>query len=78
VPEISLLAYESQINQSIDQARYLEALAHTRHILSQYPRYVGAYYLLGKTMFEADLPDLATDMFRRALVWGWPTSGAVT
>ncbi len=67
MPEISLLAYESQINQSIDQARYLEALAHTRHILSQYPRYVGAYYLLGKTMFEADLPDLATDMFRRAL-----------
>jgi tetratricopeptide (TPR) repeat protein len=67
VPEISLNAYENEIDQLIEQARYLEALAHIRHILGQYPHYVGAYYLLGKLMLEVDLPGLATDMFRRAL-----------
>jgi len=67
VPEISLQAYENEIDQLIEQARYLEALAHVRCILGQYPRYVGAYYLLGETMLEVDLPGLAADMFRRAL-----------
>jgi len=67
VPEISLQAYENEIDQLIEQARYLEALAHVRCILGQYPRYIGAYYLLGETMLEVDLPGLAADMFRRAL-----------
>jgi len=67
VPEIALRQYESEINHLIEEARYLEALAHTRHILSQHPRYIGAYYLLGKTMLEADQPELAIDMFQRAL-----------
>ncbi|MBN1246456.1 MAG: hypothetical protein JXC32_02305 [Anaerolineae bacterium] len=67
MPEISLNAYENEIDQLIEQARYLEALAHIRHILGQYPHYVGAYYLLGKLMLEVDLPGLAIDMFRRAL-----------
>ncbi len=67
MPEIALQAYEDEIDELVEQARYLEALAHIRHLLSQYPRYVNAYYLLGKTMLEADLPDLAVDMFRRAL-----------
>jgi len=67
VPEISLQTYENEIDQLIEQARYLEALAHVRCILGQYPRYVGAYYLLGETMLEVDLPGLAGDMFRRAL-----------
>jgi len=67
VPEISLQAYENEIDQLVEQARYLEALAHVRHILGQYPHHIGAYYLLGKTMLEADLPGLAADMFLRAL-----------
>jgi tetratricopeptide (TPR) repeat protein len=67
VPEIALQAYENEIDQLVEQARYLEALAHIRYLLSQHPRYIDAYYLLGKTMLEADLPDLAMDMFRRAL-----------
>ena len=67
MPEIALRQYESEINHLIEEARYLEALAHTRHILSQHPHYVGAYYLLGKTMLEADQPELAIDMFQRAL-----------
>ncbi|MCU0519438.1 MAG: tetratricopeptide repeat protein [Anaerolineae bacterium] len=65
--EISLQSYENEIDQLIEQARYVEALVHIRHLLSQSPHYVGAYYLLGKTLLEADLPELAVDMFRRAL-----------
>lgn len=67
MPEISLNAYENEIDQLVEQARYLEALAHIRHVLGQYPHYMGAYYLLGKLMLEVDLPELAIDMFRRAL-----------
>ncbi|HOU11611.1 MAG TPA: tetratricopeptide repeat protein [Anaerolineae bacterium] len=65
--EIALHQYENEINHLIEEARYVEALAHARHILRQHPRYIGAYYLLGKTMLEADQPDLAIDMFHRAL-----------
>ncbi|MEJ5309647.1 MAG: tetratricopeptide repeat protein [Anaerolineae bacterium] len=65
--EIALRQYESEIDHLIEEARYLEALAHTRHILRQHPRYIGAYYLLGKTLLEADQPELAIDMFQRAL-----------
>ncbi len=65
--EIALRQYESEIDHLIEEARYLEALAHARHILRQHPRYIGAYYLLGKTMLEADQPELAIDMFQRAL-----------
>jgi len=67
VPEISLREYEIEIDQLIEEARYLEALAHLRHIIRLYPRYIGAYYLLGKMLLEADQPNLAVDMFRRAL-----------
>jgi len=67
VAEIALHQYENEINQLIEEARYVEALAHTRHILRQHPRYVGAYYLLGKILLEADQPELAIDMFYRAL-----------
>jgi tetratricopeptide (TPR) repeat protein len=67
VPEIALHQYENEIDHLIEEARYLEALAHTRHILRQHPRYIGAYYLLGKTMLEAGQPELAIDMFQRAL-----------
>ncbi len=65
--EIALHQYENEINHLIEEARYVEALAHARHILRQHPRYIGAYYLLGKTMLEADQPELAIDMFHRAL-----------
>ncbi|MDF1516133.1 MAG: tetratricopeptide repeat protein, partial [Anaerolineae bacterium] len=67
MPEISLREYEIEIDQLIEEARYLEALAHLRHIVSQYPRYLEAYYLMGKMLLEADQPNLAVDMFRRAL-----------
>jgi hypothetical protein len=52
VPEISLREYEIEIDQFIEEARYLEALAHTRHIISRHPRYIGAYYLMGKMLIQ--------------------------
>jgi len=67
VPEITLQEYEAEIDSLIEEARYLEAFAHTRHILNQHPRYINAYYLLGDIMLEADLPELAVDMFHRTL-----------
>ena len=50
MPEISLHEYEAEIDQLIEEARYLEALAHVRHIISHHPHYIGAYYLLGKML----------------------------
>ena len=67
MPEISLRDYEFEIDQLIEEARYLEAFAHLRHIIRKYPHYIGAYYLMGKMLLEADQPELAADMFRRAL-----------
>ncbi len=67
MPEISLHEYEFEIDQLIEEARYLEAYAHLRHIISKFPHYIGAYYLMGKMLLEADQPDLAVDIFRRAL-----------
>jgi tetratricopeptide (TPR) repeat protein len=65
--EISLQAYCGQIEDMIDQGRYAEAVAHGKHILEQYPKYVTGYRLLGKVMFEARQNDQAADMFLRVL-----------
>ncbi len=67
MPEVTLEEYTKEIDYFIEEARYLEALAHVRHILKQHSRYIGAYYLLGKVMLETDLPTLAINMFRRVL-----------
>ncbi len=65
--EITLHDYLDEIEGMINEARYIEALAHLRHILARYPRLISAYYLMGRLMLEVDLPELAADMFRRAL-----------
>jgi len=65
--EILLQAYSEQIEGMIAQGRYTEAVAHGRHILTQYPKYVTAYELLGKAMLEARQSEYAADMFRRVL-----------
>ncbi len=67
MPEVTLQDYIKEIEGMIEEARYLEALAHLRHILGHYPRYAEAYFLLGKTMLEAELPALAANLFRRTL-----------
>ncbi len=65
--EVTLQAYENEIDQMLEEARYIEAFAHLRHLLEEYPRHLEAYYLLGKMMLDAGLPMLAQDMFRRVL-----------
>jgi tetratricopeptide (TPR) repeat protein len=67
VNQISLAEYCQQIEDAIQDGRYEEAVAHGRHILERYPKYVGAYWLLGKAMLEAGQDDQAADMFRRVL-----------
>ena len=65
--QISLAEYREEIEASIAQDRYEEAVAHGRHILGQYPKYVRAYWLLGKAMLEAGQVEHASDMFQRVL-----------
>lgn len=65
--QISLAEYREEIEASIARDRYEEAVAHGRHILGQYPKYVRAYWLLGKAMLEAGRAEHASDMFQRVL-----------
>ncbi len=65
--EISLAEYRQQIVDTIDDGRYVEAVAHGNHILQHYPKDVHAYWLLGRALFEADSDQHAYDMFRRVL-----------
>ena len=45
--QISLQTYCEQIERTIEQGRYAEAVAHGKHILKQYPKHVTTYQLLG-------------------------------
>jgi len=65
--ETSLREYCGQIENTIEQGRFAEAVAHGKYILQQYPRYIDVYRLLGKTMLEAGQDEDAIDMFRRVL-----------
>ncbi|MEE8389479.1 MAG: tetratricopeptide repeat protein, partial [Anaerolineae bacterium] len=65
--EISLQEYCEQIETTIEQGRYQEAVDHGKHILKQYPKHVATYQLLGKAMLDSGQGDAAADMFRRVL-----------
>ncbi|MDY6878264.1 MAG: tetratricopeptide repeat protein, partial [Chloroflexota bacterium] len=65
--EISLQEYCEQIDNTIEQGRYAEAVAHGKHILKSYPKHTATYRLLGKAMLEAGQDEYATNMFRRTL-----------
>ncbi|MCP4540720.1 MAG: tetratricopeptide repeat protein [Chloroflexi bacterium] len=65
--EISLQEYREQIDVTIEEGRYGEAVAHGKHILKQYPKDVASYQLLGKAMLNSGQSDDAIDMFRRVL-----------
>jgi tetratricopeptide (TPR) repeat protein len=65
--EISLQEYCRQIEDTIEQGRYGEAVAHGKHILTQYPKHVETYQLLGKAMLNSGQGEDAVDMFRRVL-----------
>lgn len=65
--QISLAEYVQQIERSIESGHYNEAVAHGKHILEQYPKYLRAYWMLGKAMLEAGRHEHAADMFQRVL-----------
>ena len=65
--EISLDEYCGQIENEIERGHYMEAVAHGKHILKQYPKHLATHQLLGKAMLEAGQDEYAADMFRRVL-----------
>ena len=65
--KIALRRYHEQIEALFQENRLLEVIAHCRHILSQHPRHVATYRLLGKALLErGDFMD-AADVFQRVL-----------
>jgi tetratricopeptide (TPR) repeat protein len=64
---ISLRAYIKEIDSFIDQTRLDEAIAHSRHILSKFPKHIETYRLLGKAYLENNQNSNAADIFQRVL-----------
>lgn len=52
MPQYSLREYTVKIAAQIQDGQIEEAIAHTRHILSRYPRYLPAYSLLARASME--------------------------
>jgi tetratricopeptide (TPR) repeat protein len=65
--DIALLKYLQYIDSLIDDSRLAEAVAHSRHVLEQHPRYVAAYRTLGKALLEQGDYAGAVDVFQRVL-----------
>ena len=61
--KIFLREYCEQIDNVIERGHYVEAVAHGRHILKQYPKHIVTHQLLGKAMLEAGQGEYAADMF---------------
>ncbi len=65
--ELTLREYTQEIEGMLERSSYDEAVAHCRHILQQYPKYVEAYRLLGKMALDREDDQHATDLFARVL-----------
>ncbi len=65
--EIALRDYIAEIESLIEGNAYDEAVAHCRHILTRYPKYLEAYRLLGKAALEKEDDRAAVDVFQRVL-----------
>jgi tetratricopeptide (TPR) repeat protein len=64
---IPLRAYNREIEGMIDNGQLDEAVAHCRHILTTFPKYIASYRLLGKAHLEQQRISDATDIFQRVL-----------
>lgn len=64
---VSLRAYNREIEGLIGQGRIEEALAHCRHVLKFFPKHVSTYRLLGKAYLESQRYSDAADIFQRVL-----------
>jgi len=65
--EVPLRSYLHEIEKDIESGRTDQAIAHSRHILQTYPKYVDAYRLLGKSYLESQRYTDAGDIFQRVL-----------
>ncbi|MCB0013204.1 MAG: tetratricopeptide repeat protein, partial [Anaerolineales bacterium] len=65
--QIALSEYLAEIDQLIEDQRFVESIAHCRHILQQHPRHVGTYRMLGKALLEQQNYHDAADVFQRVL-----------
>ena len=65
--EIPMRSYLHEIEKHIESGRTDQAIAHCRHILQSYPKYVDAYRLLGKAYLESQRYGDAGDIFQRVL-----------
>ncbi len=65
--EIALRDYVAEIESLIEGSSYDEAIAHCRHILGTYPKYLEVYRLLGKAALEKEDDRAAVDLFQRVL-----------
>lgn len=67
MPESTLRAYLTEIDDLIEHEQLDEAIAHSRHILQTYPKHLDTYRLLGKAYLEAKRYGDAADIFQRVL-----------
>lgn len=65
--EISLRAYIRDIDSMIDRGDLEEAIIHCRYILTEYPKHIHTYRLLGKSFLEGQRYGDAADVFQRVL-----------
>src|SRR5450759_5619057 len=65
--EVALHDYVNEISAMIDGSAYDTAITHCKHILSQYPKYLEAYRLIGKAALEKEDDATAIDIFQRVL-----------
>ena len=66
--KISLRNYNRLIENLIENGQQDEAIAHCRHILQTFSKYLEAYRLLGKAYLEAKRYNEAVDVFQRVLM----------
>ena len=66
--KIYLRNYNRLIENLIENGKHDEAIAHCRHILQTFSKYIEAYRLLGKVFLEAKRYDDAVDIFQRVLM----------
>jgi cytochrome c-type biogenesis protein CcmH/NrfG len=64
---ISLRAYNRNIEELIGQGRIDESLAHCKHVLKIHPKHVGTYRLMGKAFLESQRYTDAADILQRVL-----------
>ncbi len=64
---ISLRAYNREIENLIEKGAIEEAISHAKHILQYYPKYIETYRLLGKAFLESHRYTEASDILERVL-----------